>query len=72
MIASRRTILAASALSLPLSAPWVTSRAPWSRSWKRQRSSRSYVWPSWIVEKPLMDDVLVRNIRTALGQSPAA
>ncbi|MBS7788921.1 ABC transporter substrate-binding protein [Roseococcus sp. SDR] len=27
MIASRRTILAASALSLPLSAPWVTSRA---------------------------------------------
>ena len=35
----------------------------------RRRAGRMQV-P--IVEKPLMDDVLVRNIRTALGQSPAA
>ena len=35
----------------------------------RRRAGRLHV-P--IVEKPLLDDVLVRNIRSALGQAPAA
>lgn len=35
----------------------------------RQRAGQMQV-P--IIEKPLMDDVLVRSVRSALGQSPAA
>jgi hypothetical protein len=37
--------------------------------WLRRRAGRMKV-P--IIEKPLIDDLLIRNIRRALGQPPAA